>query len=239
MDNLNSDSRNLYLYEIFNLKSVDKSWKIFFDQEKNKSYFNELLIEVKKEYKNTSCHPERKDIFRIFREISLDKIKVVILGQDPYHQPGVADGIAFSTQKPNYIPRTLENIFSELSKDLKCAAPNKGSLLPWVKQGVFLINTTLTVKTGTPLSHFEIWKRFVNNLIKFLKSHSDNFIWVFWGKKAQLVKNEFKFPDEKSIVGSHPSPYSAKYGFFKSRPFSKINKLLEKNGQEPINWLTI
>jgi uracil-DNA glycosylase len=111
---------------------------------------------VEEEYRNHKCWPKKENVFRLFREISAKKIKVVILGQDPYHLPGVADGIAFSTQKEKYIPASLENIFRELSTDLSCAKPTKGDLLPWVREGVFLINTALTVKDGQALSHMKL-----------------------------------------------------------------------------------
>ncbi|CAG8655676.1 7755_t:CDS:2, partial [Ambispora leptoticha] len=137
----------------------------------------------------------KENIFRLFREIPPDKIKVVILGQDPYHLPEVADGIAFSTQKPNFIPASLRNIFVEFSKNLNCAPPNKGNLLPWVKEGIFLVNTALTVRDGQALSHMR--------------------------QKAKKIGEECQISSDYSLTSAHPSPYSAEHGFFGSRPFSK------------------
>ena len=179
---------------------------------------------------------------------SLPRIKVVILGQDPYHQLDVADGIAFSTKKPGYMPPTLENIFLELSKDLDCAPPTNSNLLPWVKEGIFLLNTALTVQLSKPLSHVELWQEFIYSLIKYLdlENYHSNLVWVFWGKKAKLIKEECEIDDKLSITSTHPSPFSAnktfsslQTAFFGSRPFSKINELLISVGKEPINWLVI
>jgi len=230
---------NQSLIQNFKLDLIGPSWTEFFQEQIKQKYFNDLLIQIEEEYKNYSCCPVKDNIFRLFQEISLPQIKVAILGQDPYHQLDVADGIAFSTQKPSYIPRTLENIFLELSKDLNCAPPTNSNLLPWVKEGVFLLNTALTVRLREPLSHLELWQKFIYSLIKYLKNYNNNLIWVFWGKKAKLIKEECEISDEFSLVSPHPSPFSAKYGFFGSRPFSKINNLLIRSGKDPINWLAV
>lgn len=226
-------------YQNFDFHLIDPSWNEFFQKQIKQKYFTNLLIQIEEEYKNHRCCPIKDNIFRLFQESSLQKIKVVILGQDPYHQIDVADGIAFSTQKPDYIPPTLENIFLELSKDLNCAPPTSSSLLPWVKEGVFLLNTALTVRLREPLSHLELWQEFIYSLIKYLKDYNNNLIWVFWGKKAKLIKEECEINDEVSLVSPHPSPFSAKFGFFGSRPFSKINNLLINSGRDPVNWLAI
>jgi uracil-DNA glycosylase len=237
---------NQSLYQSFNLHLVDPSWNEFFQEQIKQKYFTDLLTQVEEEYKNYRCCPIKSDIFRLFRVSSLPQIKVVVLGQDPYHQLDVADGIAFSTKKPGYIPPTLENIFLELSKDLDCAPPASSNLLPWVKEGVFLLNTALTVQLSKPLSHLELWKEFIYSLIKFLKNHNKNLVWVFWGTKAKLIKEECEIGDELSVISTHPSPFSAnkvfsrsQTRFFGSRPFSKINSLLTSLGKEPINWSVI
>ena len=227
------------LHQKFNLHLVEKSWTDFFQEQIKQEYFNNLLAQVDTEYQNRWCCPSQENVFRLFREISLPQIKVVILGQDPYHQKNVADGIAFSTQKPNYIPATLQNIFWELSRDLDCPSPTNGNLLPWVKEGVFLLNTALTVEAGEPLSHMELWKEFTYSLIKYLNNYNQKLIWIFWGKKAKLIKEECQITDTFSLVSTHPSPFSAKFGFFGSKPFSKTNELLINIGKEPVNWLAI
>ncbi|CAG8664455.1 3854_t:CDS:2 [Cetraspora pellucida] len=154
--------------------------------------------------------PFSENIFRLFREIAVHQIKVIILGQDPYHLPEVADGLAFSTQKPNYIPASLKNIFLEFSRDLNCVSPTKGDLLPWVKEGVFLLNTALTVRNGQALSHM-----------------------------TKKIGEECQIGSEYSLASAHPSPYSAEHGFFGSCPFSQINKLLSELGKKPGNVCNI
>ena len=230
---------NHFLWKEFYLDKIDPSWESFFQQETQKEYFFPLLARLEKEYKNYKCWPRKENIFRLFREISLDEIKVVILGQDPYHLPEVADGVAFSTQKPNYIPASLRNIFLEFSQDLNCASPTKGDLLPWVKEGVFLINTALTVRDAQPLSHMNWWKEFIYSLLVYLKNYEEKLIWVFWGQKAKKIGEECQIDSTYSLTSAHPSPYSAEHGFFGSRPFSKANKLLLEASKEQINWLSI
>ena len=158
----------------------------------------------------------------------------------------MADGIAFSTQKPNYIPASLRNIFLEFGQDLNCVLPTKGDLLPWVKEGVFLINTALTVRNGQALSHMNWWKEFVYSLLIYLKNHDEKLIWIFWGQKAKKIGEECQISNDYSLISTHPSPYSAesktkdqKGYFIGSRPFSKVNELLTASGKEPINWLSI
>jgi uracil-DNA glycosylase len=233
-------NRNL-LQQEFCLDKINQTWKSFFQQEEGKDYFFLLLAKINEEYKNYKCWPRKENIFRLFREISLDRIKVVILGQDPYHLPGVADGLAFSTQKPNYIPASLKNIFLELSQDLNCSPPTKSNLLPWVKEGIFLLNTALTVKDGQALSHMKPWEEFIYSLLKYLNNYNREIIWIFWGQKARKIGEQcgINQTDNHVLISAHPSPYSAEHGFFGSRPFSKTNNLLIKLKKEPINWLSI
>ena len=229
---------NQFLWKEFSLDQIDPTWTPFFQNESRKDYFWDLLNKVSNEYKSYKCWPKKENIFRLFREISLDKVKVVVLGQDPYHLPEVADGVAFSTQKPNYIPASLRNIFLEFSQDLNCASPTKGDLLPWVKEGVFLLNTALTVKDSQPLSHVKWWEEFIFSLLTYLKDYNKKLIWVFWGQKARKIGEECQISTDYSLISAHPSPYSAER-FFGSRPFSKVNKLLSEMGKEPVNWLSI
>ncbi|WP_172575392.1 uracil-DNA glycosylase [endosymbiont GvMRE of Glomus versiforme] len=234
---------NNFLEEEFCLNKIKPGWFSFFQQEIQKEYFLSLLTEINKEYQKYTCWPRKENVFRLFREISLDKIKVVILGQDPYHSPEVADGIAFSTQKPNYIPPSLVNIFLEFSEDLNCACPTKSDLLPWVKEGVFLLNTALTVRGGQALSHMKTWEEFTYSLLDYLNHHDRKIIWVLWGRKAQEIGEKCGISKKNAcnclVISSHPSPYSAEHGFFGSRPFSKTNQLLSEAGKEPVNWLSI
>ena len=235
-----------FLWKEFWLDKIDSSWNNFFQQEAKKDYFSSLLTKVEEEYQNYKCWPKKENIFRLFQEISVEKVKVIVLGQDPYHLPGVADGIAFSTQKEKYIPASLRNIFLEFSQDLDCALPTKGDLLPWVKEGIFLINTALTVRESQALSHMKLWEEFIYSLLVYLKSYDEKLIWVFWGQKAKKIGEECQISSDYSLFSTHPSPYSAeskgkdqKGYFIGSRPFSKINRLLMELGKEPINWLSI
>ncbi|KLL04652.1 MAG: uracil-DNA glycosylase [Mycoplasmataceae bacterium RV_VA103A] len=230
---------NDFLWKEFYLDKSDPSWVPFFQQEAQKDYFFPLLEKLSQEYQNYKCWPRKENIFRLFREIAVHQIKVIILGQDPYHLPEVADGLAFSTQKPNYIPASLKNIFLEFSRDLNCVSPTKGDLLPWVKEGVFLLNTALTVRNGQALSHMSWWKEFIYSLLIYLKNHDQRLIWIFWGQKAKKIGEECQIDSEYSLASAHPSPYSAEHGFFGSCPFSQVNKLLSELGKSPIDWLSI
>jgi len=240
---------NSNLIKEFSLDQIEPSWSGFFQSETQKDYFfSGLLPEVEKEYKNYQCWPKKENIFRLFREVALEQIKVVILGQDPYHLPNVADGIAFSTQKEKYIPASLKNIFRELSSDLNCVPPSKGNLLPWVKEGVFLLNTALSVRNGQALSHMKLWEEFVYSLLQYLNQHNKQIIWVFWGQRALKIGEQvgIKANDNFILFSTHPSPYSAESktknqtGYFiGSRVFSEINLLLLELKKEPINWLSI
>ena len=212
--------------DFFDLKRIDPTWKDFFIQEANKEYFSNLLELVKNQYQVKPCWPKPRQVFRIFWEVKLTDIKVVILGQDPYHLPGVADGIAFSTEKPRFIPASLRNIYQELSCDLGLEKPITGNLISWVKRGIFLLNTALTVEESKPGSHSAWWEEFTFNLISYIKIKKPDLIWIFWGKKAQTIKEKCGIDDQLSLTSAHPSPFSVNYGFFGSRPFSRTNQKL-------------
>jgi len=237
--NIKKNNENkIIIYEEFIFDKINISWKPFFVKEFKKKYFFILINKIKKEYEDYKCWPKKSDIFRLFREISLFNIKVILIGQDPYYTPGVADGLAFSTKKKNYIPISLKNIFLEMCNDLKCEIPKKGDLSPWLKEGIFLINSSLTVRNNQPLSHSLLWKDFIFNLINYLDKNK-KIIWIFWGQKAKEIKEKHKIESNRSIVSSHPSPFSAKYGFFGSKPFSKTNEIFIKLKIKPVNWLKI
>lgn len=237
MNELNKENNVSEIEKSFYLDTIDETWNDFFFNFFGRDKLTELLSKVDLEWENNKCYPEKKDIFRLFKELPLEKIKVVIIGQDPYHQFGVADGIAFSTKKKNFIPASLRNIFLELNKDLEFNRKNEsGDLINWVRQGVFLINTSLTVRDNNPLSHSEIWKEFVYFLLQYINSFDEKIIWVFWGREARMLKDKCNIKAELSIISAHPSPFSASYGFFGSKPFSKINENLELINKEKINW---
>ena len=211
------------------LDNIDNSWKSFFNYINWKKIYNIIEVIVKNKFL-----PEKEDVFRIFRELSLEKIKVVILGQDPYHQEKVADGFAFSTRS-HRTPASLQNIFTELKNDLGIVR-NSNDLISWVKQGVFLLNCYLTVELNKPLSHSEEWKWFSQKLINHIKENKDDIIWVFWGNNAKSFKILCNIKSNYVIESTHPSPYSAKFGFFNSKPFSKIFNFLKVLKKEGINW---
>jgi len=208
------------------------SWQNFFAGEKEKSYYHELREKVDYSYLNAQVYPPKEDIFRAFNITELDSIKVVILGQDPYHN-GQATGLAFSVHKGDKLPASLRNIFKELKFDLGIDRSN-GDLTDWAEQGVFLLNTALTVEAHKPASHAKIgWNTFTENTIKYLSETKDDLIWVLWGKHAQSYEHLMK---GKIIKSPHPSPFSANRGFFESRPFSQINDILKSQGKETIKF---
>jgi len=226
---------NNFLRRVF--FGIDNSWKDFFEQEKSKPYFTQLLEKLKEEYLTKRCWPNEVNIFRIFKIASLHNAKVIILGQDPYHSPFVADGLAFSTSKFNYIPASLKNIFIELQRDLGYFfTPKNGDLSCWVSQGVLLLNTALTVINGMPMSHHNLWQEFTFSLMSYIKNKNPSLIWVFWGDKAKKIKEILQIKDDSSIISAHPSPFSVNKGFFNSKPFSRINDLLKKQKKSIINW---
>lgn len=209
----------------------NNGWGDFFQKESKKDYFIKLLNVLEKEYANKEIYPSKDRIFRSFNVTDFENVKVVILGQDPYHGEGEANGLAFSTDKKT-LPPSLKNIYKELYNDLEITKKD-GDLLSWAEQGILLINTVLTVEKDSPLSHRNIgWEIFTNNLIEYLSQNKESIIFVLWGKKAQektFLINEKKHTIMKS---AHPSPFSYNRGFKDSRPFSKINKILKSK----IEW---
>ncbi|WEV45566.1 uracil-DNA glycosylase [Streptococcaceae bacterium ESL0687] len=208
------------------------SWEPFFNQERAKDYYKKLEENVKNAYEKELVYPALADIFRAYDLTPLDDVKVVILGQDPYHN-GQATGLAFSVHQGEKLPPSLRNIFKELYDDLGIVREN-GDLTDWARQGVFLLNTSLTVLAHKPASHANIgWTPFVENTIKYLNSRNKNIIWVLWGKHAEKYET---FMDGVIIKSAHPSPFSARRGFFGSHPFSQINNILKANKCEEIHF---
>lgn len=216
---------------------VDSSWLDFFQQEYQKSYFPKLLEDIKKEYQTYLCYPQWEEIFEAFKITSLSKIKVVILGQDPYHQPHQAHGLAFSVKTNTPLPPSLKNIFQELKNDLNIDKGNNGNLTSWASQGVLLLNTTLTVRQSQPNSHLQYqWVLFTDHVLSFLNLNYTNLVFILWGKNARNKKELITTEKHFIIESVHPSPLSAYSGFFNSRPFSKTNDWLVSKNKTPIKW---
>ncbi|HBC45129.1 MAG: Uracil-DNA glycosylase [Candidatus Collierbacteria bacterium GW2011_GWB1_45_35] len=216
---------------------LEQSWKSLLKDELEKLYFKELTDFVRKEYQTTTVYPPPKFIFNALDSLSVDKVKVVILGQDPYHGPGQAHGLSFSVPEGIAIPPSLQNIYKEIETDLGNPRHASGNLERWVKQGVLLLNATLTVRANQAGSHQNKgWETFTSAIIHHLAEKKDHLVFILWGNYAQ---RKGSFIDEKNhlvLRSPHPSPLSAYSGFFGSRPFSQTNKYLVKNGQIPIDW---
>ena len=211
-------------------------WDSILYEEVNKDYFIDILNKVNKLYQEKTIYPPKKDVFNAFR-LSYKDVKVVILGQDPYHGEGEAHGYAFSCLKTP-IPPSLKNIYKELYQDLHIQKDMlDGNLLPWVKQGVMLLNTGLTVEKDKPNSHKDIgWHTFTDSVIEKLNEREKPVVFILWGNNAREKKKLITNPQHLVIESAHPSPFSANNGFFGSKPFSRTNDFLVKNGMSKINW---
>ncbi|WP_215826533.1 uracil-DNA glycosylase [Spiroplasma endosymbiont of 'Nebria riversi'] len=217
-------------------QNIHPSWKDFLISQTTQPYFIELVSKVSLAYKNNQCYPQPQDILRLLKIVSFNDIKVVILGQDPYHQPNQANGLSFSVNHGVKLPPSLKNIFVELENDLGIILQN-GDLTKWVRSGVFLLNTVLTVQKDQPFSHANFnWQEFTDNLIKYIDNYHNNVIFVLWGKKAQAKINLINDQKHLILMGVHPSPLGAHYGFFNQKYFSKINEYLIKHNKKPIDW---
>jgi len=211
-------------------------WDIVLKDEINKDYFKTLLNTVSNLYEEKTIYPPKKDVFNAFR-LNYKDVKVVILGQDPYHGTGEAHGYAFSCLKTP-IPPSLKNIYKELYDDLGIEKNMlDGNLLPWVKQGVMLLNTGLTVEKDKPNSHKDLdWDIFTDEVIRKLNERDKPLVFILWGNNARKKRDLITNPNHLVIESAHPSPFSARNGFFGSKPFSKTNEFLIKNNINPINW---
>ena len=218
--------------------NIDESWKIELIDEFNSTYMSELRVFLKKQLLlKKKIYPPMNKIFNAFNLTPLDKVKVVIVGQDPYHGEGQANGLSFSVEEFMKIPPSLQNIFRELFTDLRLTSPQNGNLEYWAKQGVLMLNSSLTVEKGMPGSHQgKGWEKFTNKVLKIINEKKHNIVFILWGKKAQ-EKGDFLDRDRHLVIESvHPSPFSVHNGFFGSKPFSKINRYLNANDLPPINW---
>lgn len=219
--------------------NIEASWSEKLNQEFESDYFIRLVDFVKQEYKHyPGCiFPKGTQIFRAFNECPFEKVKVVILGQDPYPTRGHAHGLSFSVDSTVHpLPKSLQNIYAELQTDVGVVRKN-GDLSDWANQGVLLINSVLTVREGQPGSHANKgWEKFTDAVIQQLATHRENIVYVLWGSYAQKKGEHIDSSKNLVLKTVHPSPLSAYRGFFGSRPFSRINEYLTSNGLEPIKW---
>ncbi len=214
--------------------AITNDWLEPMGEEFKKPYYKKLYEKVKEEYQTRQIFPDADDIFNAFEFTPLSKVKVVILGQDPYHDVGQAHGLCFSVKPDVKIPPSLVNIYHELHDDVGC---NNGYLVKWAQQGVLMLNTVLTVRAHAANSHRGIgWEEFTDAAIRVLNEQDRPIVFILWGRPAQKKKLMLNNPKHLILESPHPSPLSAKGGFFGSRPFSKTNAFLEKNGLEPIDW---
>ncbi len=217
---------------------IEESWKQALRQEFTKEYFLEIVARLRIERASgTIIYPPGQLIFNAFNTTPFDKVKVVLIGQDPYHGDGQAHGLSFSVQDGITPPPSLVNIFKELQSDIGVPISKSGNLTKWAEQGVLLLNASLTVKRNEPNSHAKIgWAEFTNSVIEKLSAQREHLVFLLWGKFAQ--EKQVLIDETKHLVlkAAHPSPYSANTGFFGCRHFSKTNEYLAANGIDPINW---
>lgn len=220
-------------------KVFDNDWQEILQEEFEKPYYQNLRKFIAKEYSTNIVYPPIHEVMSAFYTVPYRDVKVVILGQDPYHGPGQAHGMCFSVKPGVPHPPSLRNIFIELQNDLGCPIPKDGYLMKWAKQGVFLLNTVLTVRQGQANSHQGMgWEQFTDAVIEKLAQREDPIVFVLWGRPAQMKRAIIEKNGSQHCIlqAPHPSPLSAHRGFFGSRPFSKINAQLIAWGKEPIDW---
>ena len=216
---------------------ITKRWDELLKDEYNKPYFKKLEDDIRYEYKIHTVYPKASDVFNAFRYTSYDDIKVVIIGQDPYHGENEAMGLSFSVNDGIRKPPSLQNIYKELNDDLGCPIVESGNLKKWAMQGVFLLNTVLTVEKDKANSHKDIgWEIFTDYVIKEINDKLNNVVFILWGRQARDKKRIITNPNNYIIESAHPSPLSAYNGFFGSKPFSKTNNYLKSKNKEEIKW---
>ena len=218
---------------------IHESWKEYLKSEFDEPYFAELVEFVKKEYQDETVYPPPKYIFRAFDLAPFDKVKIVILGQDPYHGRGQANGLCFAVNERVTLPPSLMNIFKEIESDLgEPLTHESGDLERWAKQGVLLLNATLTVRAGLAGSHQRRgWEHFTDTVIRAISEEREHLVFILWGNYAKQKGAHIDRAKHLVIESAHPSPFSAANGFFGSKPFSKANAYLTKHDQTPIDWL--
>ena len=216
---------------------ITNDWQQPLEVEFKKPYYKDLYKKVLEEYRSRQIFPNPDDIFNAFHLTPLKDVKVVILGQDPYHNDGQAHGLCFSVKPDVEVPPSLVNIYKELQDDLGCRIPNNGYLVKWAKQGVLMLNTVLTVRAHQANSHRGIgWEQFTDAVIRAVDAQDRPIVFLLWGRPAQMKKSMLHNPKHFILEAPHPSPLSAYRGFFGCKHFSQTNAFLEKNGLAPIDW---
>lgn len=217
---------------------IDPSWKQYLKEEFDKPYFAQLAERVRQEYTSANCYPPGRLVFNAFNLCPFDKVKVVIIGQDPYHEPGQAHGLSFSVQDGVPFPPSLQNIFKEIEMDLGTPVPSTGNLTRWAEQGVLLLNATLTVRAHQANSHAMIgWQTFTDAAIRALAAHRDHLVYMLWGGFARGKAYMINKQTNLVLESVHPSPLSAnRGGWFGQHQFSRCNQYLQENGIQPIVW---
>lgn len=222
------------------MAAISGDWQEALKDEFQKDYYKKLYVKVREEYQTQVIFPPAEDIFNAFHYTPLDEVKVVIFGQDPYHNVGQAHGLCFSVKKGVDIPPSLVNIYKELQEDIGCDIPNHGDLTAWAKQGVLMMNTVLTVRAHQANSHQGIgWEEFTNAAIRVLNEQDRPIVFILWGRPAQMKRRMLTNPKHLILEAPHPSPLSSYRGFFGSKPFSKTNAFLKANGVKGIDWSAI
>lgn len=217
--------------------AIQNDWLTPLSPEFKKPYYAGLYKKIREEYSKQQIFPPAEEIFTAFELTPLSEVKVVIIGQDPYHGEGQAHGLCFSVKPDIETPPSLVNIYKELNTDLGCYIPNNGYLTKWAKQGVLLLNTVLTVRAHQANSHRGIgWEEFTDAAIRILNEQDRPIVYLLWGKPAQAKKSMLNNPKHLILEAPHPSPLSAYRGFFGCQHFSKTNEFLKENGLEPIDW---
>ncbi len=215
---------------------ITKNWATLLSDEFQKQYFKDLQKFLEDEYSRATIYPEMENIFAALNAVKYEDVKVVIIGQDPYHEPGQAHGLAFSVQDGVQLPPSLVNIYKEIESDLGIKCQNSGNLTRWAKQGVLLLNTSLTVRRAQAGSHRgKGWEIFTEQIIKLLSARKDPMVFILWGSNAQAFAPQIA-PQHLVLQAPHPSPLSAYRGFFGCKHFSKANQFLIANGKTPIDW---
>lgn len=217
--------------------SLCREWQTELKDEFEKDYYRKLYSFIHEEYRTQTVYPPKEDLFSALNLTPPQSVRVVILGQDPYHEPGQAHGLCFSVKKGIAVPPSLVNIYQELKDDLGCTIPKHGTLTKWAKQGVLLLNTVLTVREHQAMSHRgKGWELFTDAVIDVVNRQDRPIVFILWGRPAGEKASRLDNPGHLIIESPHPSPLSAYRGFFGSRPFSRANGFLQENGVEPIDW---
>lgn len=217
--------------------AISNDWLNEIGEEFKKPYYKDLYEFVKNEYNDYTIYPEADDVFKTFQLTQVKDLKVVILGQDPYHNVGQAHGLCFSVKPGINTPPSLVNIYKELEDDLGCKIPNNGYLVKWAKQGVLMLNTVLTVRAHQANSHKgKGWERFTDAVIEAVNKQDKAIVFILWGSPARRKRAMLNNPKHLIIEAPHPSPLSSYRGFFGSKPFSKTNDFLKEHNIEPIDW---